>query len=360
MINRADAGALASVTLGDLFAAVQAQLPATANAQLLGDANCLIAAIEPVEQAGAAGIAFISNAKYQGQIDTTQAACLIVSPALSQQARARGACIEASDPYLFFALLTQWWRSRQRANAATGIHASAVVDASAKVAASAVVGPLAVIGPNVVIGEQVRIDAHASIETGAVVGADTHIHARAVVGFDCVLGQRCVVHAGAVLGADGFGFAQHGGQWVKIEQLGTVRVGDDVEIGANTCIDRGALGDTVIGDGVKLDNLIQIGPNVHIGAHTAMAGCAGVAGSAHIGAHCTVGGGAIVLGHLQLCDGVHISAASVVTRSINKPGTYTGVFPLDDNSAWEKNAVTLKQLHRLRDRVKALEKTVQL
>ncbi len=356
MVNRADVAALTPVTLGDLFAAIHAQLPATASAQLLGDASCLIAAIEPVEQAGAAGIAFISNVKYQAQIDTTQAACLIVSPALSQQALARGACIEASDPYLFFALLTQWWRARQRANVATGVHVSAVIDASALVAPSAVVGPLVVIGPNAIIGENARIDAHATIEAGAVVGAGTHIHARAVIGFDCVLGQRCIVHSGAVLGADGFGFAQHGGQWIKIEQLGSVRVGDDVEIGANTCIDRGALGDTVIGDGVKLDNLIQIGHNVHIGAHTAMAGCAGVAGSAHIGAHCTVGGGAIVLGHLQLCDGVHISAASVVTRAINKPGVYTGVFPLDDNSAWEKNAVTLKQLHRLRDRIKALEK----
>jgi UDP-3-O-[3-hydroxymyristoyl] glucosamine N-acyltransferase len=138
--------------------------------------------------------------------------------------------------------------------------------------------------------------------------------------------------------------------------LGAVRIGDDVEIGANTCIDRGALEDTVIEDGVKLDNLIQIGHNVHIGKHTAMAGCVGVAGSAVIGAHCTVGGGAIVLGHLTLADGVNISAASLVTRSLLRPGHYTGVFPIDDNATWEKNAATLKQLHGLRDRLKALEK----
>jgi UDP-3-O-[3-hydroxymyristoyl] glucosamine N-acyltransferase len=162
-----------------------------------------------------------------------------------------------------------------------------------------------------------------------------------------------------VVGADGFGFAQHEGCWEKIEQLGAVRIGDDVEIGANTCIDRGALEDTVIENGVKLDNLIQIGHNVHVGAHTAMAGCVGVAGSAKIGAHCTIGGGAVVLGHLTLADGVHVSAASVVTRSILKPGHYTGMFPLDENAQWEKNAASLKQLSRLRDRVRQLEQELQ-
>jgi UDP-3-O-[3-hydroxymyristoyl] glucosamine N-acyltransferase len=163
-----------------------------------------------------------------------------------------------------------------------------------------------------------------------------------------------------VIGADGFGLAPHEGAWVKIEQLGAVRIGDDVEIGANTCIDRGALEDTVIEDGVKLDNLIQIGHNVRIGRHTAMAGCVGVAGSATIGAHCTVGGAANVLGHLTLADGVNISAGSFVMRSIHKPGLYSGIFPIDDNASWEKNAATLKQLHALRQRLKALEeKTMQ-
>jgi UDP-3-O-[3-hydroxymyristoyl] glucosamine N-acyltransferase len=346
----------APVTVGELYAAVCATLPSTATATLLSGADTAIDNIAPLEQAGAASIAFVSNVKYQSQIDTTQAACLIVAPALSARAVAKGACIEASDPYLFFALLTQWWRARQRGGQPVGVHPSAVVDASARIDASATIGPLAVVGAHAVIGPGARIDAHACIEPRAHIGAQTHIRAHVVVGFDCVIGQRCIVHAGVVIGADGFGFAQHNGEWIKIEQLGAVRIGDDVEIGANTCIDRGALGDTVIGNGVKLDNLIQIGHNVHIGEHTAMAGCAGVAGSAHIGAHCTVGGGAIVLGHLQLADRVHISAATVVMRSISQPGVYTGVFPIDDNSAWEKNAVTLKQLHRLRDRLKSLEK----
>jgi UDP-3-O-[3-hydroxymyristoyl] glucosamine N-acyltransferase len=197
---------------------------------------------------------------------------------------------------------------------------------------------------------------HAVIEDEAVLGAHSRLGPRVVIGRRCTVGARCILHAGVVIGADGFGFAPHQGQWEKIEQLGAVRIGDDVEIGANTCVDRGALEDTVIEQGVKLDNLIQIGHNVRIGAHTAMAGCVGVAGSARIGAHCTVGGGAIILGHLELADHVHVSAATVVTRSIVKPGQYSGVYPFDENAAWEKNAATLRQLHGLRERLRALEK----
>ena len=349
---------LAPVSLGELFNAVQKKLPASVHATLCGSPDIPISAIAPLELAPPASIAFVSNVKYESLIDSTTADCLIVSPALGKRAKSRGACIEASDPYLFFAVLTQWWRARQRVGLESGVHASAVVDPTASIAATATVGPLAVIGAYAEVGEYARIDAHACLEAHAHIGANTHICSQVVVGFDCTVGQRCVVHAGVVIGADGFGFAQHAGEWVKIEQLGAVLIGDDVEIGANTCIDRGALGDTVIGNGVKLDNLVQIGHNVHVGDHTAMAGCVGVAGSARIGAHCTVGGGAIVLGHLALVDNVHISAATVVMRSINKPGVYTGVFPLDNNSAWEKNAVTLKQLHSLRDRLRTLEKAV--
>jgi len=164
------------------------------------------------------------------------------------------------------------------------------------------------------------------------------------------------VHGGAVIGADGFGFAPHAGRWEKIEQLGAVVIGDDVEIGANTCIDRGALDDTVIEDGVKIDNLVQIAHNVRIGAHTAIAGNTGIAGSTKIGRHCMIAGAANIIGHLVIADHVTISVATVVTRSILKPGTYSGIFPFDDNAAWEKNAATLKQLHQLRDRLRALEK----
>jgi UDP-3-O-[3-hydroxymyristoyl] glucosamine N-acyltransferase len=192
----------------------------------------------------------------------------------------------------------------------------------------------------------------------AHIGANSWLKSRVTLGEGCSVGARCILHSGVVIGADGFGFAPDAGTWVKIEQLGAVRIGDDVEIGANSCIDRGALDDTVLENGVKLDNLVQIGHNVHVGAHTAMAGCVGVAGSARIGAHCTVGGGAVVLGHLSLADHVHVSAASVVMRSILQPGHYSGVFPIDDNASWEKNAATLRQLHRLRDRIRALEQAL--
>ena len=197
------------------------------------------------------------------------------------------------------------------------------------------------------------------VEPGACIGAATVLKSRVTVGEGCTVGARCILHSGVVIGADGFGFAPNAGAWEKIEQLGAVRIGNDVEIGANTCIDRGALQDTVIEDGVKLDNLVQIGHNVRIGRHTALAGCVGVAGSATIGAHCTVGGGAVVLGHLSIADHVHVSAASVVMRSISKPGQYSGIFPIDDNANWEKNAASLKQLHGLRERIRVLENTIR-
>jgi UDP-3-O-[3-hydroxymyristoyl] glucosamine N-acyltransferase len=249
----------------------------------------------------------------------------------------RGACIVTEDPYHYFAKLTQFWKKRTAPVVGARIHPSAVVDPEAHIADTAIIGPLCV------------------IERGAKVGAFSQLKSRVTLGEACEIGERCIVHSGVVIGADGFGFALHQGVWEKIEQLGAVKIGNDVEIGANTCIDRGALQDTLIEDGVKLDNLIQIGHNVHIGKHTAMAGCVGVAGSARIGAHCTLGGGAIVLGHLTLADGVHISAASVVTRSISQAGNYTGLFPIDDNATWEKNAASLKQLHKLRDRIKFME-----
>jgi UDP-3-O-[3-hydroxymyristoyl] glucosamine N-acyltransferase len=306
---------------------------------LHGDATLTVRRLAPLATATAYDIAFVAHVRYASQLQTTQAGVLIVPPMLVDEAQARAACIETPDPYLYFARLTQWWKRQQQAREPEepAVHPTAWVHPTAQVDPTARLGPFAV------------------IEARACIGAHSRIGAHGVVGHDCSIGQRAILHPGVVVGADGFGFAQHEGQWVKIEQLGAVRIGNDVEIGANTCIDRGALDDTVIEDGVKLDNLIQIGHNVHIGAHTAMAGCVGVAGSAYIGAHCTVGGGAVVLGHLTLADHVHISAASVVMRSIHKPGQYSGVFPIDDNANWEKNAATLRQLHALRQRIKALE-----
>ncbi len=323
-----------SLLLGQIVDALGGELEGAAR-------ETRIARIAPLESAGPGDLSFLSNPRYQQQLAASQAACVIVAPALREQARQRGACIVAANPYAYFARATQLWRQAQGRGPVPGVHPSAVVHPEALVDASAIIGPLCV------------------VERGARIGAGTWLKSRVTVGEDCQVGARCILHSGVVVGADGFGFAPEDGAWVKIEQLGAVRIGDDVELGANTCVDRGALDDTVIEDGVKLDNLVQIGHNVHVGRHAAMAGCAGVAGSARIGAHCTVGGGGIVLGHLTLADHVHVSAATTVTRSISQPGLYTGMFPADENAKWEKNAATLKQLHALRERIKALEQALK-
>lgn len=307
-----------------------------------GDRDTLIARIAPLETAGAQDLTFLNNPRYAAQLAHSKAACVILAPALRAQARERGACIVTDNPYAYFARATQLWVRAHGQSAAAGVHPSAVVDPGAQVAPTASIGPLCVVGRGAVIGE------HTVLKSGVNVGER------------CRIGSRCILHPGVVIGADGFGFAPENGTWIKIEQLGAVRIGDDVEIGANTCIDRGALEDTVIEDGVKLDNLIQIAHNVHIGHHTAMAGCTAVAGSTKIGAHCTIAGAASIIGHLTIADHTHISTNTVVMRSITQPGGhYTGVFPMDDNAHWEKNAATLRQLYRLRERVKALEQQLQ-
>ena len=309
--------------------------------RLLGDPDRVITRLAPLESAQATELSYLVNPRLAHLLSATQAGCVIVSPAMADTARQRseggGDCIVSDDPHLYFARLTQLWKRLHGGAPAPGIHPSAIVEEGAFVDPSASVGAQCFIG------------------RGARIGAGSVLKPRVTVGEDCVIGARCIVQSGAVIGGDGFGFAPRDGGWEKIEQLGAVRIGDDVEIGANTCIDRGALDDTVIEDGVKLDNLIQIGHNCHIGKHTAMAGCVGVAGSARIGAYCTVGGAGMILGHLTIADHVHISSASIVTRSILKPGHYTGFYPIAENAEWEKNAATLKQIHRLRERLRRLE-----
>ena len=318
-----------------------AEIVAALGGDLIGLPSLSVQGIASLELAQSQHIAFLSNPRYQAQLLSTKAACVIVSPAMQAFAPSGLPLIVVADPYLYYARLTQLWRKLSQPASPGGVHPSAVVDKQAWVDPTASIGPLCV------------------VERGARIGANTVLQSRVTVGENCHVGSRCILHSGVVIGADGFGFAKDGERWEKIEQLGAVRIGDGVEIGANTCIDRGALNDTVIEDGVKLDNLIQIGHNVRIGRNTAMAGCAGVAGSATIGPNCTIGGAAVVLGHLQLAEGVHISAATIVTRSISQPGQYTGIFPLSDNASWERNAATLKQLHQLRERIKTLEKAIK-
>ena len=343
-----------TLRLGAIFDSLADEFEAT----LFADPAVLIDKLAPIESAGLADLSFLSHPKYLNKLAASNAACVIVSPDLKDAAMARGGCIVVADPYRYFARVTQVWKQHQEPQEAARIHPSAFIDPSAQLAEGVSIAAFVCIGAGAVIGAGARLGEHSVIGRDAHVGAHSRLAPRVTLGERCQLGERCILHSGVVIGSDGFGFAPHAGGWEKIEQLGAVRIGNDVEIGANTCIDRGALGDTVIEDGVKLDNLIQIGHNVHVGQHTAMAGCVGVAGSAHIGANCTIGGGAVVLGHLHLADHVNVSASSVVTRSILKPGHYSGFFPIDDNAAWEKNAASLKQLHTLRDRLKLVEKQI--
>lgn len=344
-----------TLKLATLFEFLAIEFP---DARLIGNSDQLIDSLSPLDKASSCSLAFLSHPKYTQKLSQSKAACVVVGLAAQSVAEERGACIVVDDPYFYFARLTQIWKLHHSVARATGIHPSAFIDPLASLAEGVFIGAFACINAGAVIAADVHIAEHCVIGQGAVIGASSRLYSRVTLGEGCVVGERCIIHSGVVIGADGFGFAPHDGHWEKIEQLGNVRIGNNVEIGANTCIDRGSLQDTVIEDGVKLDNLIQIGHNVRIGAHSALAGCVGVAGSASIGAHCTIGGGAVVLGHLTLGDHVHISAASVVMRSILKAGNYTGLFPIDDNTSWEKNAATLKQLHTLRDRLRVIEKAV--
>lgn len=336
-----------------------AELHAALGGELVGDGSLALERIAPLESADAHSIAFLASAKLRKQLEGCAAGCLVVGPELRDEAAAgRAALIVTDDPYLYFARLTQWWAARTRPVTPPGVHPAAVVAADAQLGAGVAVGAGAVVEAGAVIGEGAVIGAQCYVGAGVRVGAHTRLAPRVTLIEGTRVGARCLIHSGAVLGADGFGFAPHQGEWIKIEQLGGVLVGDDVEIGANTCIDRGALGDTVIDNGAKLDNLIQIAHNVRIGERTAMAANTGVAGSTSIGKGCLIGGGANIIGHARLADGVNITATTFVSRSLDKPGWYSGSWPLDDNASWEKNAATARQLYKLRDRVRTLEKTL--
>jgi UDP-3-O-[3-hydroxymyristoyl] glucosamine N-acyltransferase len=329
--------------------------------QLTGDPNLEVTGIAPLQDAGVAQISFLSNSKLRALAAQSGAAALILSPLDDPTVAATyaGARIVTTNPYAYFARTAQYFAALGEIAPGPGI------DPSAGVAAGARVDPLAHIGPHVTIETGAVVKAGAVIDAGCFIGREaeigegTHLFANVTFHARCQIGARGIIHSGAVIGTDGFGFAVEAGVYIKIPQTGRVVIGDDVDIGANTTIDRGALADTVIGDGVKLDNQIQIGHNVHIGAHTAMAGCVGVAGSAKIGKHCTFGGAAMVLGHLEIADNVHISSGSMVSRSILEPGQYTGFYPLAKNAEWEKTAAIVRNLSSMREKIRTLEKTIK-
>jgi UDP-3-O-[3-hydroxymyristoyl] glucosamine N-acyltransferase len=329
--------------------------------ELIGDPATEVVGIAPLTDAGVSHISFLTNSKFRAQAGQSRAAALIVSPnddalvATTYQ----GARIVTKNPYAYFARAAQYFESLTALVPAPGIHPTAYVDPAAQVDPTAHIGPHATVEAGAVVKAGAVIGAGSFIGREAVVGEGTQFFANVTFHAKCVIGARGILHSGAVIGTDGFGFANEGGVYIKIPQVGRVVIGDDVDIGANTTVDRGALADTIIEDGVKLDNQIQIGHNCHIGAHTAMAGCVGVAGSAKIGKYCTFGGAAMVLGHLTIADHVHVSSGSMVSRSILEPGQYTGFYPLAKNSEWEKTAAIVRNLGAMREKIRALEKTIK-
>jgi UDP-3-O-[3-hydroxymyristoyl] glucosamine N-acyltransferase len=317
-----------------------------------GDPATVVDGVGTLSAATASQFTFLSNPKYTSQLAESQAGIVV----LAEEALAlrKGAALVAKDPYVAYAKIAALFE--RVAAAPRGIHPSAVVSPSARVHPTASVGPCCVVDEGAVIEEGAILGPHCAIGPGCVVGANSRLVGRVTLVIRVTLGKRVLVHPGAVIGSDGFGLAFDRDHWVKLPQLGGVRIGDDCEIGANTTIDRGALDDTVLEEDVRLDNQIQIAHNVHIGAHTAMAGCSAVAGSAKIGRYCLIGGNAGVLGHLELADRVTITAKSLVTASIREPGEYSSGTPLQDNRQWRRNAARFKHLDEYARRLSALEK----
>lgn len=325
-------------------------LAALSGAEVSGDENCMIRGINVLRSAGEGEITFLASPAYRQFLPDTSAAAVILNK--SDLSNCPTNALVADNPYLAYARISHLF---VRSYPGTGIHARAIVDVEAIVDASATIGAGTVIAAGAEIGANVDIGPNCIIGRGVRIGADTRLLGNNTICDQVVMGERCLVHPGAVIGSDGFGLADDNGVWVRIAQLGTVRIGNDVDVGANTTIDRGAIGDTIIANGVKLDNMVQVSHNVEIGEHSALAGCSGIAGSGKVGAHCMLGGGAGVQGHLDIADGVIISAMTKVTRSLATPGAYTGGVPAMPHKVWQKNIARFKRLDVLAKKVKALQ-----
>lgn len=322
------------------------EIVARLGGEAVGEVEAPLTGVASLDSAGPREIAFLANPRYRGRLATTRAGAVILGRGDREAASVPR--IVADNPYAYYAHTVALFHPDEAAVA--GVHPSACVDPSAQVDPGAEVGPFAAVGAGSRIARGVRIGAHAAIGRGVAIGEGTRLHPHVTIYDGCSLGARCLVHSGAVIGADGFGMAREEGRWIKIPQVGAVRVGDDVEIGANTTIDRGALDDTVIEEGVKLDNQIQVAHNCVIGAHTVIAGCTGIAGSVRIGRHCMIGGGVGFVGHITVCDHVTISGMTLVSKSIVRPGTYTSGLPMMPHAEWLRNAALLRRLDRLAGR----------
>ncbi len=316
-----------------------------------GDASISITQVASLAHAQPHQIAFLANPKYKEQLASSQAGAFILARNMADAANKP--CILVDHPYTYFARVSTLFNPPMRAE--MGIHERAVIHPSVTVGADVSIAANVVIERDVVIGAGSSIAAGTVIGEGARIGANALIYANVTVYPLCIMGDNVILHAGCVIGADGFGLAPDAGRWLKIPQIGRVIIGNDVEVGANTTIDRGALDDTVIHDGVKLDNQIQVAHNVHIGEHTAIAACTGIAGSAHIGAHCTIGGAAMIFGHIEIADNVNVSTNTLITKSLPKAGTYTSALPFSEHSVWLKNAVQMRHLDSMAQRLRSLE-----
>ncbi|MCG6872139.1 MAG: UDP-3-O-(3-hydroxymyristoyl)glucosamine N-acyltransferase [Gammaproteobacteria bacterium] len=330
------------------------ELAENLDARLEGDATCEVDSVAPLDEAGPSQLTFLANPRLRHQLADSRAGAVLLSG--KHAGLFAGNRIITENPYACFAQAAM--HLHPPVPVQPGRHPTAVLDPGTTIAASAQIGAHVVVEGNTRIGERCRIDANAFIGTDCELGCDVVVHPGVVIYPGSRIGDRCVIHAGAVLGADGFGLARDGERWLPVPQIGGVRIGSDVSIGANTTIDRGALRDTVLGDGVKLDNLVQIAHNVVVGDHTVMAAQTGVAGSTRIGRCCAFGGRVGVLGHLEISDGVQVMATSLVTRNIGKPGDWSAVVPADENSRWQKNVARLRKLDELCRRLKRLERTM--
>ncbi|WP_415035600.1 UDP-3-O-(3-hydroxymyristoyl)glucosamine N-acyltransferase [Azonexus sp.] len=330
-----------------------ADIAARLGGDVHGDPQTRIARLATLANAGEGDIAFLANRKYKNQLQTCRASAVILAADAADGFA--GPRIVTANPYAYYARVAGLLYPASAGF--SGVHPSAVV--ASDIPPSTAVGPLAVIGRDVVLGENVVIHPQAVIGDGVKIGAGSIIYPNVTIYPGCTLGERVIIHSGAVIGADGFGFAPDGKTWVKIPQIGAVRIGDDVEIGANTTIDRGALEDTVIGEGAKIDNLVQVAHNCQIGAYSVLAGCTGIAGSVTLGEHCIVGGAGMISGHVSLAPNTTISGGSLVMKNINQPGLYTSVFPLDTHEEWVRNAAHIRRLSKLAERVAELEKKLK-
>lgn len=327
------------------------------NAELHGDAACGVSAVASLEKASAGQLSFLSNPKFRNYLTQSQASAVLLKaddlPFLAPGVNA----LVVADPYVAFAKAAQLLDTTP-VSAIKGLAPGVVIDPSASVASDAAIGANVVIAANAVVAAGAQIGAGCYIGEGAIIGENTRLWANVTVYHRVKIGARCIVQSGAVLGADGFGFANERGRWLKIPQVGTVIIGDDCEIGANTCIDRGAIENTVIGNNVIIDNLCQIAHNVKIGDHTAIAGCTTVAGSVTIGRYCIIGGAAVINGHIEICDGAQVSGMAMLMKPVTEKGVYTSGLPATTNAEWRRNTAKLRQIEQLYQRVKQLEKHI--